>query len=329
MTDLFGMGLFIIGIILIAGYFLIGRGSKRVRPQSTKPVPERTISLKLAAEVETELAKLAAAGKLKAVDQIVDSLEHYPPEKQQIIRNFVIQEGIVQRYQTDLTDVDYKVRSINAERLGKIGGSGTAELLFKAMSDKNDEVRMSATTALKSMADPSIASFLVNALKDPYKWLPARIAEVLVAIGTAGVPALHRALDNDDPALKGYIIEILGEIGDASSAHHLNQILKDSNTNIRLQAARALGKIGQPSSVQPLAGLLEDPEVKVKVQAIRSLGLIGDPGAVQYLAPYLAVEDKAVRFAVSEALHNLSDSNHETKVVIKYDSQSEAGRKVK
>lgn len=319
MTDLLGMGLFIIGIILIAGYFLIGRGSNKVRAQSTKSMPKQTSPLKLSAEIENELAKLAAAGKLKAVDQVVDSLETYPQEKQEIIKNFVIKEGIVHRYQTGLNDIDYKVRAINAERLGKIGGRGTADLLFRAMSDKNEEVRMSATSALKSMADPSIASFLVEALKDPYKWLPARTAEVLVAIGREGVPVLHQALENDEPALKGYIIEILGEIGDPSSADYLIKILEDSNPNIRLQAAKALGKIGQSSSVQSLAGMLGDPEVKVRVQAIRSLGLIGDPGAVNYLAPYLTVEDKAVRFAVSEALHNLSDSNSETKVVIKYD----------
>ena len=319
MADFLGIGLFIIGIMLVAGFFVIGRGSKGMGSQSTKSVPDGTISLKLAAEVETELAKLAAAGKLKAVDQIVDSLDSYSPDKQQVIRDFVIKEGIVERYETGLSDRNSKVRAINAERLGKIGGSGTAELLLKAMSDKDDEVRMSATTALKTMADPSIAGFLVNALKDPYKWLPARVAEVLVAIGAAGVPALHRALENDDSDLKGYIIEILGEIGQSGSVLYLNQILQDSNTNLRLQAARALGKIGHASSIQPLASLLEDPEVKVKVQAIRSLGLIGDPGAVQYLAPYLTVEDKAVRFAVSEALHNLSDSNRETKVVINYD----------
>lgn len=319
MTDLLGMGLFIIGIILIAGYFLIGRGSSKVRQQTTKSMPNHTSPLKLSAEIESELAKLAAAEKLKAVDQVVDSLESYPQEKQQIIRNFVIKEGIVQRYQTGLDDIDYKVRAISAERLGKIGGSGTADLLFKAMSDKNEEVRMSATSALKSMADPSIANFLVEALKDPYKWLPARTAEVLVAIGREGVPVLHQALENNEPALKGYIIEILGEIGEPSSADHLIKILEDSNPNIRLQAAKALGKIGQASSIQPLAGLLEDSEVKVRVQAIRSLGLIGDPAAVNYLAPYLTVDDKAIRFAVSEALHNLSDSNKEAKIVIKYD----------
>ncbi|MDT3700042.1 MAG: HEAT repeat domain-containing protein [Thermincola sp.] len=318
MADLLGMGILIIGIILVGGFFLMTRGSKRISSHSAGRVPDRTNALKLAAEVEAELTKLAAAGKLKAVDQVVDGLDAYPPEKQQVIRDFVIREGIVGRYQTGLGDMDYKVRAISAERLGKIGGSETAELLFRAMSDKNDEVRMSATAALKSLADPSIAKFLVEALKDPYKWLPARVAEVLVAIGPAGVPDLHQALESNDPALKGYIIEILGEIGEPSSASQINHILQDSNANIRLQAARSLGKIRHDSSIQPLAGLLEDQEVKVKVQAIRSLGLIGDSRAVQYLSPYLNAQDKVIKFAVSEALHNISDSNREAKVVIKY-----------
>lgn len=319
MGDFLGMGLFIIAIILIAGFFLVGRGSNRVLPESTETKHDFAHWPGPAAETETELAKLAEAGQMGAIDQVVDSLDNYSAEKQQMIKDFVHEQGIVKRYQAGLADIDYKVRAVNAERLGKIGGSGTAEALFTAMSDKNEEVRMSATTALKKMADPSVAEALVQALQDPYKWLPARIAEVLVALGPAAVPALHRALAEKDSAIRGYIIEILGEIGDHTSALPLNQALQDKNANIRLQAARALGRIGQSCSVQPLIGLLEDPEVKVKVQAIRSLGEIGDPEAVQYLTPYRAVNDQAVSFALSEALNKLSAGHNKAKVVIKYE----------
>lgn len=319
MGYILGSGLFILGVILIAGFFLIGRRSGRMTPESTGAKQEFANWPGPAAEVAAELAKLSESGRLDAIDRVVDSLDNYSAENRQIIKSFINEQGIVKRYQAGLTDGDYKVRAINAERLGQIGGRGAAEALFTAMSDKNEEVRMSATAALKKLADPSIAEALVNALQDPYKWLPARVAEVLVALGPTTVPALHRALEVKDAAVRGYIMEILGEIGDHTSALPLNQALQDSNANIRLQAARALGRIGQSCSILPLVGLLEDPEVKVKVQAIRSLGEIGDPEAAKYLTPYRGVSNKVVDFALSEALDKLSAGSHKAKVVIKYE----------
>jgi len=234
-------------------------------------------------------------GKKSFVNQEPDDLRESAKSGPEGIRGF-------EHYKQGLTDTDPKIRAASAERLAGFEGPETADLLFMAMADKNEEVRMAATAALKKLRDPTIAPRLVEALKEPNKWLPARVAEVLVPLGQAALPALQAALNWEDPVTKGYVIEILAEIGDSSSIEALHESLKDSNSNIRLQAARALGKIADKGSVVFLEELLCDPEIKVRVQAIRSLGKIGGTDCIRRLSSTLAQPDSVTQYAALEAL---------------------------
>ncbi len=273
---LVGGGLLLLGIILIVGVFVLG--SNRQEENSRQEEPDRhghlsDILRHSPVELIPELEKSIREGDYQAVDLVIDGLDYYPAEKRDAVLRFLTESGAAEHYKTKLIDVDYRVRAAAAERLGKIGGPGAAELLFQAMADKNEEVRLAATAALQKQGDPSVSPRLVKALKEPNRWLPARIAEVLVSMGQPCVPALHDALHESDPVFRGYVIEILGEIGDKSTVGVLHGALRDSNSNIRLQSARALGKIASPESVPLLIDLAADPEVKVRVQAARSLGM--------------------------------------------------------
>ncbi|MHB9095072.1 MAG: HEAT repeat domain-containing protein [Eubacteriales bacterium] len=303
---LLGTGLLLVGIMLIVGVFVIGGKGSKTRSNPVKEMRHLSgVLLSDTVELVPELEKHIREGNFRAVDQVVDKMESYESEKQEIIRQHLREAGVIERYKTDLTDIDYKIRTAGAERLGKVGGEEVPELLFRAMADKNEEVRLAATQALKNLKEPAISGLLVGALKEPYRWLPARVAEVLISLGKAGVPALQEALSESDPTYRGYVIEILGEIGDPSSAEALHPALEDTNGNIRLQAARALGKIGYNGSAGLLVELLQDREIKVKVQAIRSLGKIGDPQAAPHLAELLTHSDAVVRYAALEALRNM------------------------
>jgi len=299
-------GLLILGVALIGGVFLVRNNKGKSSPEPAAPKNTRSqVLLKDSAEFIPELEKHIREGNYELIDEVVDEAGSFPPDKQVIIRQFIIDSGALERYKTGLADVDYKIRALSADRLGKIRARDTSALLFQAMADKNEEVRLIAATALKSVGDPSIAGMLVAALKEPNRWLPARVAEVLISFGRESLPALQEALKEKDPVLRGYIIEILGEIGDESATESLQEALGDENSNIRLQAAAALGSIRQNVSVIHLLKLLEDPEVKVRVQAIRSLGRIGGAETAGRLAGTVNDVDAAVRYASLEALRNM------------------------
>lgn len=266
-----GGSLLVLGILLIVSVFIVGKSEKAsgrgpAEPRLHLPDPRRQGT----ARVVPELDRYIKQGDFTIVNQVVDNLESYPPENQEEIRRLLRKAGLVEKYKDNLTNIDSKVRAVTVERLGKLGGDGVPELLFRAMADNNEEVRLAATAALKKTGDPAIAGWLVAALKEPNRWLPARVAEVIISLGEEAVPALHAAVDDTDPVFMGYIIEILGEIGDRSSLDLLHRALRNYTGNIRLQAAGALGKIGHCSSVPLLVETLKDPEVKIKVQAPRN-----------------------------------------------------------
>ena len=298
-------GLLFLGIIFIVGFFVTGRRNhseiKLIKDEPSLSNVLYTDTVKMA----SELAKYIHEDNHEAIDRVVGAIDTFPNEKQGDIRHTLIQAGVNERYKRDLSSRAFKIRAASAERLGQLGGDDVPKLLFTAMADKNEEVRLAATKALKNLCDPAVAPLLVEALREPYKWLPARVAEVMVSLGKAAIPALQGALDDADANFKGYVIEILGEIGDSSSAVALYPALQDVNSNIRLQAARALGKIGYYKAVQAVLELLDDKEIKVKVQAIRSLGLIKSSSAVPYLVPLLTHQDAVVRYATLDALRHM------------------------
>jgi len=266
MDSLYGITLLILGTILIAGLFFRKVANKSSNTVDSAGGKGSGSPLSYNSDDIGELERHVREKNFAVIEQITREITSYPAEKQKIIR-------------CTLT-----------------------EPLFMAMADKSEEVRLAAAEALKIMGDASIAESLVQSLKEPNRWLPARTAEVLVALGQKAVPALQTALEDDDPVFRGYIIEILGEIGDPSSVSALNRALGDKAVNIRLEAARALGKIGNKDSIPSLVEALGEPEVKVVVQAVRSLGKIGGPEVTGYLGGMLNHHDGVVRYTTLDAL---------------------------
>ena len=77
--------------------------------------------------------------------------------------------------------------------------------------------------------------------------------------------------------------------------------LKDSDEDVRCQAAWALGRTGKTRAVEALIAALEDAPA-VRKQAIRALGEIGDPRALPALNVALKDEDPRVRRYAAKAI---------------------------
>lgn len=317
------VGGFLIAVALIAGLFLVDRksidkmGAGSSRKDSKIPAQQENSPklIDISGDVVQKLGKHIEKGDYEFIDRIVDQMEFFPREKQTLIRQALDKTMVRDRYQSTLIDKDYRTRAISCERLGKIGGEGVAVLLFNAMADKNEEVRLAATAGLKKIKDPSVAGMLIDALKFPNKWLPARIAEVLISLGQVSVTALQGALQDNDPVIRAYVVELLGEMGPMVPASVLYPALRDEHSNVRLQAARVLGKIGLSNSIGLLVEMLNDPETKVQIQAVRSIGRIGGAEAVENLEGVLNSDrDPAIMLAALDALrlmgHNGSDVLH-------------------
>lgn len=87
----------------------------------------------------------------------------------------------------------------------------------------------------------------------------------------------------------------------------LAQLLKDSDADLRIQAALALGEQQDPNAAPPLIDALGDPDVNVRFHAIEALGRLHAVEAVEPLAAMAEQGDFFLAFAAIEALSNIND----------------------
>lgn len=308
----FGAGVFFIGMSLLLAYLLFGRESEKNMHKQKKHAGNQSVTKqKKDGEYIKLLKKYLNKGKIDEIELIIDRLEALSEENRREVRDFLKENGFQERLAALLADRDYRVRVRAVGRLALIGGPGTAEVVFEAMADKNEEVRMAAAEAIRVLNDPSIIPDLINALKQPNKWLPARIAETLLYFGSQAIPAMIKALEKEEPIVRAYLIEILGEIDDPGILFPLAACLKDSDSQVRLQALRALGKSGEKGTEEILIRALEDPEPKVQIQALRSLVSKGSPAAAGTVGKKLASSEPKVRIAAFDLLRNMGSEGLE------------------
>jgi len=145
-------------------------------------------------------------------------------------------------------------------------------------------------------------------------------------------------LSSTDPVLRAEACRVLGEHKDKVSAPKVIELLKDEDTDVRKQAARALGNFEDlaaveplaafyaqeqvedvadagvkslialgDSSVQPLLGLARAGRVWVRAGAARALGKLKARAAVDQLIWMLDDREPDVRIAAVHALREIGD----------------------
>lgn len=140
--------------------------------------------------------------------------------------------------------------------------------------------------------------------------------KLLVACNSKAVPALIKALENQDENPRIIAIIALGEIGaEAAPAVPvlnrlliLNRLLKDKRENIRIVVVYALGEIIRKDreiihkdGVRPLIQALKDKNEDVRSSAANALGEIGKD-IVPSLTIALKDPDSNIRSGVADAL---------------------------
>lgn len=120
---------------------------------------------------------------------------------------------------------------------------------------------------------------------------------------------LTSALVDDSEFVRWTIVEVLGQVGDATTIPSLLQMLKDDSWTIRTTAIRALAEIGDPSAVVGLTGALTDDHAVVREAAAKVLGYFGSDKATDSLVRALADEEDFVKRAAAESLGSIGSKS--------------------
>ena len=194
------------------------------------------------------------------------------------IRHPTAATGLVQA----LSDPDPYVREYSAWALGQIGEdvNDTAALrLAGALGDDHPSVKQAAASALGKIGPrPPVLAILMQALAVGERSSRRAVVEALTQLEAKGAfPALRKALNDSDPAVRQGAVAALGELGDRQALPDFRErLLFDTSPGVRAEAAYRLGKLGDHQELPALnEAAHEDASPSVRVWVDQARAYIG------------------------------------------------------
>lgn len=234
-----------------------------------------------ALDSEHEQIREYAAFRLARLDG--DRLNLLSPEEPQIHQTL--------RRALESDSVEMRRNVVSA--LVRLNGQGRADLLRRALQDKDPEVLLKAIEGIEKEWGAQAQSRLAELLgehNDPR--VREAAAKALGKLGAAdAVPALLGALDDEAENVRWFATESLRKLKATRAVPRLSELLReDESARVREITATTLGELGQPAAVPALRKALEDGSERVRrrtAAALRALAA-SDPERMSIIAEDLA-----------------------------------------
>ena len=231
-----------------------------------------------------------------------------------------------------LKDPDPGVRVAAVASLGRKADTTTLHALGQVVKrDPDWLVRLKAISAAEAFTGDEAIGFWHDLLRDIPWWRELQVLDnVTHADPTRPTPPrempagtyekvrrtvletlfgrIQAELPTADPAHRGWMMDVLGDTGDARAIPLLTSALQDIEQDVRLKAIHSLGRIGSPSVVDLLLPALKDQHSQVRIQAAEALGDCNDFRAVEPLLEALQDSNQFVRAAVTVAIGKIVDT---------------------
>lgn len=206
-----------------------------------------------------------------------------------------------------LESPDEETRRLAVAALGSYPLEQVKGLLFRGLGDGSWRVRKEAGDALlKASFSGEVIEELIDMLRShDNAGLRNSAMELLERLGEQAMPNLCRHADDPDHDVRKFVLDIMGNIGDATAVPLLVRALDDLDLNVSAAAAENLGKIGDPQAVPDLLRALSKPDIWFRHNVLESLGKIGRPAPVSAIIE-LASEN-LLKKAVFDCLGAIGD----------------------
>ena len=203
-----------------------------------------------------------------------------------------------------------KIRARAVQAIGKMQDHRCYDLLVKALTDLNHNVRREAVFALGQLADSTAESVLTARLQaKEIESIKVRIIEALGKIGTKkSIPTLIQYFKSTSADLRAEAALstarlALRKITSKALTDSVATLLDDDNKDVRWKATYALMRIGSDLPIKKLIHELEDNEPLVRMYAAEALGKTKKLSVLEILARRLQKDpDWRVRVKAVNAL---------------------------
>jgi HEAT repeat protein len=194
------------------------------------------------------------------------------------------------------------------DALGRIGSDKAIEALLSIAEHQNCLVRKKVLDLFGILRCKRAVPTLHKALKDEDLAIRSIAATSLGHIGDElAAPELLNALGN---GIDATIARALGQIGSRDAVPTLLQMLIDTDYSTCRDASEALGKIGGEKTIVELLKLLKHPSYQTRRNAAKTLGLIGDKTAIPELIRMLEAQEEIVAQMIELVNSETSTQEH-------------------
>jgi HEAT repeat protein len=214
-----------------------------------------------------------------------------------------------------------EVRRRAAKTLGKLQDIQAVPKLLNIL--RNDpEVRPQALETLHEIGDPTAISGFIDVLQDESVGIRSRAAIVLgVYKNEIAIPSLLGSLRDSDEQVRLNAAHSLVQIG-LASLPGLMAALHDKSVDVMTTSAKALGIMEAKEAVEELVKLTKHKNGDLRLVVIRSLGQIGEPLAVPNLIELMDDTNYHIREIAAWALGQIRDKSATTKLCAALEDQS-------
>ncbi len=180
-------------------------------------------------------------------------------------------------------------RAAAVRHLGGLAPAFAHPFLVRAMADPSPRVRQAAIAAMGearlAVAIPIVLETLIRSVEADNDLSIRDVKSAVVSFPMESLDGLLPGLKHQDPRVRFVVVDAIREIcGKAAAQSHLrsndfsprlyraflNDLMRDSNADVRARSAEVIGHFHDDDSRQALARLMEDENEFVRLHAVRA-----------------------------------------------------------
>ena len=340
--NLFWLIIGVLAAIAIVLLFLIVRSSAHKQRDNLiaakKNIDNDTLFVPVDADKDTSELFLPLAGKLQAEatqreavsPELLQKIRDKKPESLEDmllaikklngpycddLRRLIGEEQMLLLYSRILGQADYQPYTL-AAAWRECPDPAVLPTFVELLASRDKAVQMAAVRLLTALNEPQCLTYLASALLQPHRYVPARVSEVLVALGESAAWLLCYLLPEIPSESKPLVLSVLGQMQPGYPLEQVIACLEDDEVQVRRAAAATLGDVNAMIAMPELYRAASDESWAVRAAVAKAMGQIGEPAAVAVLQKLAEDEVWIVAINAREALRKI-ESPHNTELAAK------------
>lgn len=187
--------------------------------------------------------------------------------------------------------------------LGKLKSKKSVEVLKELGKDKNFKRRYVVFSAFGEIQDEVVVDDVIDALSDPLEDVRKYASRALIKLGPKAIPKMMQRFPSANASVKGYLIRAFGELRNNQPE---DLLIKELDSENKLDVIWALGKLGKEKSLPLLIDLTKSTDYRVRIQACQALGDLNLKEAIPALKVALNDREVLVREWAARSLELLT-----------------------